>query len=503
MQKNSTIHQVIANHARLQPKHVALRDANTVITYLELHEAINKQVDSWREHFTSIQPVIALAVENHPAWVILDLAALDCEIPLIPLPFFFSSSQWLHAIQNAGATILVTDHPELFTPLLNERINTSVQFELFGKLLTQFTFNSQHKIKLPVNTAKITYTSGTTGNPKGVCLSVNNMLNVAKSIADVTRLSPQDVHLNVLPLATLLENVAGIYAPLLAGATCVLLPSKDIGLSGASGLDITKLIATLNESKASTAIFTPELLHALVLHLETDIETRHYLRFLAVGGASVSPALLNRAKKLAIPVYEGYGLSECASVVALNVPYVNKIGSVGRLLAHVQLEFTEEGEIVVTGNAYLGYVGQEHTQQDKIYTGDIGYIDEDDFLFITGRKKNIFITSYGRNVSPDWVERELKISPFITQAALYGEAKPWNVAVVVPRQDASETQITTTIHAINADLPDYARIARWIIADEPFTLRNNQLTSNGRNRRDMIWKYYEDKINALYKGTEQ
>jgi len=125
-----------------------------------------------------------------------------------------------------------------------------------------------------------------------------------KIIAEATKLSPEDVHLNVLPLATLLENVAGIYAPLLAGATCVLLPSNEVGLTGATGLDIEKLVAALKHSHATTAIFTPELLHALIANIESGHATPSDLRFLAVGGASVSPALLKHAQQLSIPVYE-------------------------------------------------------------------------------------------------------------------------------------------------------------------------------------------------------
>jgi long-subunit acyl-CoA synthetase (AMP-forming) len=153
---------------------------------------------------------------------------------------------------------------------------------------------------------------------------------------------------------------------------------------------------------------------------------------------------------------------------------------------------------VVSGNAYLGYVGQTATPSPQLYTGDIGYIDADGYLVISGRKKNIFITSFGRNVSPEWVERELTISPGIAQAALFGEAKPWNTAIIVPGKNSTTEQIEASIQSINHGLPDYARITQWLPADEPFTLNNQQLTANGRNRRDVIWQHYQQKINALY-----
>ena len=489
--------------SRNTPDQIALRGTDISLTYAELNTAVNHQAEIWAAQ-TAVSrtkhPTMALAVENHPAWIVLDLAAMACNIPIVPLPFFFSAAQWLHAMQNAGASILVTEQPQLFESLLAANILNSSQFELAGKTLTQFALRNIDQVKLPDNTAKITYTSGTTGNPKGVCLSNENMLNVATAIATATEVSSADTHLSVLPLATLLENVAGVYAALLAGASCILLPNDEIGLSGATGLDIKKLLSTLKHTKASTAIFTPELLHALVVCIEAGEEASDYLRFLAVGGASVSPALLERATKLKIPVYEGYGLSECASVVALNVPLGNKIGSVGKPLPHIKVSFSHEQEIVVNGNAYLGYVGQEQAQHNAVHTGDIGELDDDGYLIITGRKKNIFITSFGRNVSPEWVERELKITPYVAQAALFGEAKPWNVAVIVPRPAATDEQIEDAIHTLNGRLPDYARISRWLRADAPFSTKNQQLTSNGRNRRDVILQHYQDQINALYEG---
>ena len=103
-------------------------------------------------------------------------------------------------------------------------------------------------------------------------------------------------------------------------------------------------------------------------------------------------------------------------------------------------------------------------------------------------------------MSPEWVERELKISPYIAQAALFGEAKPWNVAIIVPRQGATGEQIENAIKTINTQLPDYARVGHWISADAPFSTKNQQLTANGRNRRDVILQHYQLKINALYEG---
>ena len=199
-------------------------------------------------------------------------------------------------------------------------------------------------------------------------------------------------------------------------------------------------------------------------------------------------------------MFEGYGLTESASVVSLNTPEANKMGSAGKPLSHIEIKITGQHEVLVKGANFLGYTNQQQQieQYAFIDTGDIGYLDDEGYLFINGRKKNVFITSFGRNVSPEWVERELKVSPYIAQAAVFGEARPWNVAVIVLRQSMDNIAISKVIQAVNAYLPDYASVAQWIIADTPFTAANQQLTTNGKNRRDMIWQHYQDKINALY-----
>jgi len=219
---------------------------------------------------------------------------------------------------------------------------------------------------------------------------------------------------------------------------------------------------------------------------------------------SVSPRLLQRATALGLSVYEGYGLSECASVVALNTLDHYSAGSVGKPLPHVRLQFAEDGEMLVAGACLLGYSGASVRQSYKYFpTGDIGHLDADGYLHITGRKKNMFITSFGRNVAPEWVERELNLSPLIAQAAVFGEARPWNIAVIVPARNsegniAQIEEIDDAIKDVNSTLPDYARITNWIFAETAYTPQNGQLTANGRLKREAIWQQYANRVNSMY-----
>ncbi|MDQ6956477.1 MAG: long-chain acyl-CoA synthetase, partial [Mariprofundaceae bacterium] len=133
-------------------------------------------------------------------------------------------------------------------------------------------------------------------------------------------------------------------------------------------------------------------------------------------------------------------------------------------------------------------------------TGDIGHLDDEGFLYIEGRKKHIFITSFGRNVSPEWVEKELNIEPAIAQCCVFGEAKPFNVAVVVLRQGFELESLAAAFASANQRLPDYAQVHHWVVAEEAFSIENGQWTGTGRPRRIFIKKHYHQAIMDVYEG---
>jgi len=478
------------------PDAPAIRDNHVILSYVELINMVNMASQTIPD-----ANAVGLLLDNSLAWAILDLACLSLRQPCIPIPSFFSDAQILHAIDDSGLDYLITDQAERIELILkfsSKEILSKTEFSLLGKHLIQFNFlPSSHY--LPKNTAKVTYTSGTTGNPKGVCLSEESMFNVANSLKLATQASDNDAHLCLLPLSTLLENIAGIYVPLLSGA-CIYVPSlTDIGFAGSSKICFEKMLQVIHQSQVTTLIMTPELLRGLLMAYEFGINIPTQLRFVAVGGALVAPALLAKAQQIGIPVYEGYGLSECASVVALNTSQANKKGSVGKPLPHVNCQIEEDGEISIKGGQLLGYTKAEHMAQNEyLATGDIGYLDEDGYLYITGRKKNIFITSFGRNVSPDWVERELTNNPAIFQAAVFGEAKPFNVAVIVTSGSPSKQSIATALSNINQFLPDYAQVKKWVLARYPFSPQNGLATANFRLKRAEIYQQYQSEIEALY-----
>lgn len=484
--------------AQQHPKQIALVSDDVQMSFAELVAQVNDLAE-WLVDANIGRA--GLWGENSIAWVIADLAAWKAQITLVPLPRFFSAIQLHHIIEDSQLScILVVGNAESIAPVAN-RSSTCVKNIYCDHLKESGTYLAINNI------CKVTFTSGTTGAPKGVCLTSDAIQNVTNALAERIYESPTaDVELNrhftLLPLSTLLENIAGVYVPLLMGKSIVVLEGASIGLLGSSELSMPTLLRRLHQYQPDSLIVLPQILMGFVGATTQGFPLPASLKFIAVGGARTSVQLLNQAHALGIPVQEGYGLSECASVVSLNSPLANKMGSVGRPLNHVQVKI-EHGEIRVKGNTFSGYLGlTPQANGDWLATGDLGYIDEDGFLFITGRKKNLLISSFGRNISPEWIESELALCRSIAQCMVIGDSQPFCSAIVVPSSSQITTdQIEADIARVNQTLPDYAQIKKIIFSSEPFTPSNHLLTDNGRLRRVEIGTHYRHEIEAIYSSV--
>ncbi|XEA97584.1 AMP-binding protein [Xanthomonas tesorieronis] len=440
---------------------------------------------------------VASRLDNGSDWLALDLAIRLRGGVHVPLPTFFSPAQAQYALDGSGAQCLIAAVGSAVPG------GEPLQLPLSAPGLGCWRLAPPPvPVTLPAGTGCITYTSGTTGQPKGVCLEADALLRVAGSLADAASALAPRRHLCLMPLSTLLENVAGVYATLLSGAQIAAPSLAEIGYSGAAGLDIPSLIACLHRYQPHSVILVPQLLLALVMAAEQGVALPSSLRYLAVGGGKVGPGLLRRAAALRLPVFEGYGLTECASVVALNRPEAQRLGSVGRALPHAQVRAID-GELWVDGVRCLGYLGTGGPPAGAIATGDLGHIDDEGFVHVTGRRKHVFITAFGRNVSPEWVESELLQHPHIAQAVVCGEARAHNLAVLWPRNAAlDDAAIARALAEVNAGLPDYACVSGFVRASAPFTAADGLLTGNGRPRRDAILQRHADAIARRYAELE-
>ncbi|MFU1505248.1 AMP-dependent synthetase/ligase [Aeromonas veronii] len=484
-----SLFDAIAKHAHENPQSPALLSSLQRLDYQTLWQQIQRLASQLQQLDISR---LALQLDNGLSWALLDLACTKAGIVVIPVPHFFSLEQQDWLLESSGADALVGPAHQGWhaaEPLLL----VSGELPLWRR--TPATLPA-----LPQGTAKITYTSGTTGQPKGVCLSLASMMAVCESLAERVAPAKVEKHLTLLPLATLLENITGLYVPLLTGA-CSRIPSLgELGFTGSSSLNPATLGEALLRWSTHSLVLVPELLRlllALCTSTPTLAQQLKSLRFIAVGGGKVAPDLIKHARQLGLPVYEGYGLSECGSVVALNSPDADKPGSVGSPLPHCQITIASDGEIMVSGSAMLGYLGSNELIPEQIATGDLGHLDDEGYLHITGRKKNVQITAFGRNFSPEWVEAEAQLCPAIARIVVFGDGQPANVALIQPLP-GKEADLPRQIAGLNQRLPDYARLHHWL----PVALDQHPglLTANGRPRRNEIYQHFSRQISQCLTG---
>ncbi|AZL68178.1 MULTISPECIES: AMP-binding protein [Pseudomonas] len=469
---------LLRQHAQQKPDAVAVQGPVRRFTYRQLLDEVELRA---ARLLSQPAGTFVMVLDNGPELLFWDLAALFAERTCVIVPPFFSAAQLRHCLQQSGATSVLCETQ--WTAQLLEQGFTQQPAE-------GFLARDVVAPELPTGTAKITYTSGSTGRPKGVCLGAEAMLRVARELEAASRPTEPQRYLAVLPLGVLLENL-GVYAALMAGACVQLYPQQQLGMGGASQVDFKRLLAAIALSGAHSLILVPQLLMGLVTAIERGLMRVGPLRFVAVGGARVSAKLLARADAVGLPVFEGYGLSECASVVALNRPGAVRPGSVGKPLPHVQVRIAEDGEVLVAGSTLLGYLEEAPVTGEWWATGDLGHLDEEGYLYLDGRRKHQFITSFGRNVNPEWVESELTQGGVIAQAFVHGEALPHNLALLWPLDPtASDEAIEQAVQRCNAQLPDYAQVHTWRRLPAPLSPIDETLTANGRPRREAILQRY-------------
>lgn len=447
---------------------------------------------------------VGILADNSLEWIAIDLATQEIGVTLVPLPSFFTPNQWLHAIKSSGMQAIFCPQEDIVRNLGFIFQNDYVgELKLFESMSVLSSMVDQPNL---LEVQKITYTSGTTSEPKGVCLSTDQQWSVAQTIEEALRSLEIKRHLNVLPLSVLLENIAGVYTALSCGAQNICVPLSEVGLHGSSNFDADACIAAIEKYQAESIILLPQMLQAIVARSTKQDPRLKSLKFVAVGGGKTPVALIKTAKSMGIPVYEGYGLSECASVLALNTPEHERIGSVGKVLSNRSIRITEDGEIEVKNDHLPHYLEKntelEASDSEWLATGDLGHLDDDGFLYLDGRKKNVLITSFGRNISPEWPESLLLGSGLFRQAMVIGDGQAQLGALLVTAKDGlSDEVIQAEVTSANQALPDYAQIKHWLLADEPFTPINGLATANGRLKRDLIKNKFNDQIELLYANT--
>jgi long-chain acyl-CoA synthetase len=422
------------------------------------------------------------------------------------------------------------------------------------------------------NLATIIYTSGTTGEPKGVILSHSNLSSNSIDSAADHQLLPSDVALEFLPLAHVYERTAA-YSYIYNGVAIAYLDRiEDVPqallevhptVTCAVPRFFEKIYANILEKGHRESGIKKNIFDWSLRVAEESVPWRAYgksassglkLRWrvadalvyskireglgggtqrFSAGGAPLAPELAEFFWSVGVTIHQGYGLTETSPVVTANTPAANKIGTVGRPIPNVQVKIAEDGEILVKGpNVMQGYYHKPEatrevfTSDGWFRTGDIGRLDEDGYLIITDRKKELLKTAAGKFVAPAPIENTLKTSPYITNAIVVGDTRKFVSVLIVPNfanieataqkaghDFATPTQMTgdpwvrdllsSEIERLTAPLAQYEKPKRFALLEQDFTYAGGELTYTMKMKRRVIEQRYQDVIARLYADVEE
>jgi long-chain acyl-CoA synthetase len=481
---------------------------------------------------------------------------------------YSDSEQGSKVAEIRGALSKVT-HYITFESTAPEGVLTFAQTLERGKKIHEESpdlFDKAASLATPDKVASILYTSGTTGLPKGVMLTHNNFVSNVKAVNDVIEFSSKDTVLSWLPLSHSLERMA-TYSYLFNG--CSIAYAENMLSVGQNMPEVRPTIvvgvprlfekvyaAVMDNVLASSPLkkkiffwsikvgrefgqktlrgdpvprfleFKRKIAHKLVFSKIIE-KTGGRIRFFISGAAPLSKDIAELFYAMGLIVLEGYGLTETSPAISINTLEKIKFGSVGPSLPEVEVKIAQDGEILARGpNIMKGYYKLEEETREAIkdgwfYTGDIGYVDEDGFIVITDRKKDIIVTAGGKNVAPQPIENVLKTNTYVADVLVIGDKRKFMSALVVPNFEKLEEyakfnnisykdrqaliQIDAIVKFLEAEvdratpnLASYEKIKKIALLDREFTIAEGEITPTFKIKRNVVEKKYKDLIDALY-----
>ena len=473
----------------------------------------------------------------------------------------FLNSKLLSTIENILPKLDKIKHivciDEVKSTKLNKTINSFDNLiDKGSKSLSKSSFKEDtlHKVKED-DVVSIIYTSGTSSKPKGVMLTHKSIIsNILGANELVKELEVKDhKFLSIIPLSHAYEHTAGFFLPILIGAEIFFNENRDqivndlLSVKPSLMTAVPRLYEVLykkinnqlsNQSKITQKLFSK------TIELGTKKFEKHELLFIEKlqdfaldklvrkkiqkkfggnlkafisGGAALNEQVGLFFQSLGINILQGYGQTECSPLISCNPIHNIKINSVGPVIKGIDIKLSKQNEILVKGNSLMkGYWKDKKNTNNTIidgwlHTGDLGSIDEDGYLYISGRINEMIVNSGGENIAPVPIENLLMSYDEIEQALVCGHNKPFLISVLIPNEtllkanrsnvNKMKTDFQNIINNVNKQLSQNKKIRKFILSDKLFSIENSQLTPTLKMKRRVIEAFYKDEIESLYKKS--
>jgi len=490
---------------------VALRtkDGETEITWGEYADRVRRIAAGLHGLGLRRGDTLALMLTNRPEFHLADAAAMH--LGAIPFSMYNTSSpeQVDFLLRDSGAKVAVVE--EQFRDRVDAE--TVLDAERLAELEPDedFDFDAAWQAVEPGDPLTLIYTSGTTGDPKGVVLTHKSMLFTMRAYDAVLQYERGGRVISYLPMAHVAERNCSHYFPMQFGFTVTCCPNA------------REVMSYFPEVRPSWFFAVPRIFEKLKAAIESGPDEdpaalreklgMDQLSALNVGAAPCPPEVIEFFHGIGLPLGELWGMSETNAIGACNPPDDIKIGTVGPAVPGVELRLAEDGEIELRGDCvFAGYFGQEEktretfTDDGWLMTGDVGELDDDGYLTIVDRKKELIINAAGKNMSPANIESTLKAEgPLIGSVVVIGDRRPYNVALIVPDPDAAagfdgsvEDAIAESVEKANQRLSKVEQIKRHTVLDTEWEPGGDELTPTMKIKRKPIAEKYAAEIEELY-----
>jgi long-chain acyl-CoA synthetase len=461
---------------------------------------------------------VAHISENRYDWIITDLAIHLASAVHVPIHITLSGEQIAAQIADCEARLVFASSAELAASFSNQ---LDKQVPIWLHDVSQKRSSQLHRAGWraaapppspqppDASLATILYTSGTTGRPRGVMLSHANLASNAAATAEAFGAGPELTRLCILPLSHIYARLCDLYTWVYRGSRLVIGESRDT---------LARDCQLVRPTGLNAVPYLYQRIADKIRESSSDDESAALRSFfggqmewLTCGGAPLAPAVEDWYASRGLPIHCGYGLTESSPVIAMSTSDSRRAGSVGRVLPGVEVRISEDGEILARGpNIMLGYWHDDAASADAVRdgwlcTGDLGSLDEDGYLYIRGRKKELIVLSTGKKVTPSHIESLLTSSPLIEQAAVFGDGQCGIVALIVPAAPLGESstgclardEYQREITRCLASSAHEEQIHRFVLIDRPFSIERGELTPKLSLRRAVIASNFAAELEEL------